>query len=159
KRRVPMKNVILLDLPTGDDISRKDYEAKIVGPVREALRDRKDKIKIVLCIYGVPLRVGGKEPNQQEKAELAPIAAELKKTQDVAKELDAPVKQLDAEAKKEPKSDAVQDLTRTQSALTMARSESRGLEQRRNWLSYAESHAAVDNELMLLWWDSYELRR
>src|SRR5207237_2160230 len=33
------------------------------------------------------------------------------------------------------------------------------LKRRQAFLSHAESHAAVDSELMLLWWDPYELRR
>src|SRR5262245_20648339 len=56
KRGVPSENVIVLDLPTTEDIGRKDYDAKMVAPIRAALKTRKEKIKVLLSIYGVPLR-------------------------------------------------------------------------------------------------------
>src|SRR5260221_11999492 len=59
QRNVPVENILMLDVPTTEDISRKDYLVKIVAPVREALKDRKEQIKVLLCVYGVPLRVGG----------------------------------------------------------------------------------------------------
>src|SRR5437764_424802 len=52
KRGVPKENVIDLDLPKSEDISRRDYDAKIVAPVRAALADRKERVKVLLCIYG-----------------------------------------------------------------------------------------------------------
>src|ERR1700721_1269675 len=39
KRGVPKENVIELDLPKGEDISRADYDAKLAGPIRESLKD------------------------------------------------------------------------------------------------------------------------
>lgn len=42
KRKVPEDNLILLDLPVVEDISRADYDAKLAGPLREALKDRQD---------------------------------------------------------------------------------------------------------------------
>src|SRR5690349_12224164 len=59
RRKVPKENLIVLDLPAGEDISRTDYDAKLAGPLREALKDRKDAAKVLLLTYGVPLRVGG----------------------------------------------------------------------------------------------------
>jgi uncharacterized protein (TIGR03790 family) len=159
KRGVPKENLIILDLPKVEDISRQEYDARIVAPVRAALKERKGKIKVLLCIYGVPLRVGGKQPNDQEKAELAPIQMECKKLQDRIKELETRVKQLEADARKDAKSEPTKELPKVRDELKKAQGGLRNLERRRNWLSYAESHAAVDNELMLLWWDDYELRR
>lgn len=159
KRGVPSENVIVLDLPKTEDISRKDYNLEIVAPLRSQLKDRKDKIKALLCIYGVPLRVGGDEPTAQEKAELATLQTSLKKAQDQVKELEARVKQLEAEKKQNFKSEAAKTLPKIRDELKKAQGEQRRLDTRRRWLSHAESQAAVDNELMLLWWDDYELRR
>src|SRR5262245_2801785 len=61
KRKVPRENVVELDLPLGEDISRDDYDRKLAGPLRDALRDRKDQVKCLLAVYGVPLRVGPRE--------------------------------------------------------------------------------------------------
>src|SRR4030095_13010096 len=56
-RGVPASNVVELDLPKDEDISRKDYDDKLLSPLRAALRDRKDKVRCLLNVYGVPLRV------------------------------------------------------------------------------------------------------
>lgn len=61
QRSVPAVNIIVLDGPTTEDINRKDYNAKIVEPLWAALKDRKDQAKVLLSIYGMPLRVGGAE--------------------------------------------------------------------------------------------------
>src|SRR5438067_5424822 len=70
KRGVPKENVVALDLPAGEDISRDDYDKKLAAPLREALRPRKDAVKCLLTVYGVPLRVGPKTPTDAEKTEL-----------------------------------------------------------------------------------------
>src|SRR4051812_38337419 len=62
KRNVPAGNLVLLDLPPGEDISRAEYDTRLAGPLRAALRDRKETVKVVLTVYGVPLRVGRQEP-------------------------------------------------------------------------------------------------
>src|SRR5205823_747641 len=58
KRNVPKENIVALDLPKSEDITRADYDQKLVAPLREALKGRKDKVKVLLTFYGVPLRVG-----------------------------------------------------------------------------------------------------
>src|SRR5215212_3747922 len=63
KRGVPKTNVVELDLPKGEDISRADYDKKLVEPLRDALKDHKDKAKVLVTTYGVPLRVGRQEPD------------------------------------------------------------------------------------------------
>ena len=124
KRAVPRENVVELDLPTGEDIGRDDYDRKLVAPLREAVRPRLNEIKCLLAVYGVPLRVGPKQPTEAEKAELEKVKKELEAARGGA---DAGVK---------------------------AR-----LEQRRMILSHQESTAAVDSELMLLWFPPYPLAR
>jgi uncharacterized protein (TIGR03790 family) len=120
QRGVPKENVVELALPAGEDISRDDYDRKLAGPLRDALRDRKDKVKCLLTVYGVPLRVGPKQPTDAEKA----AAAEVTKQIESADPADKP-----------------------------------RLEARRMVLSHRESTAAVDSELMLLWWPAYHLAR
>src|SRR5687768_13418377 len=57
KRGVPKENIVSLDLPMGEDISRKEYDEKLAGPLREALKEKKEQAKVLLAVYGVPLRV------------------------------------------------------------------------------------------------------
>lgn len=139
KRGVPKENLIELDLPTGEDISRADYDAKLAGPLREALKDRKDAAKVILTVYGVPLRVGGTQPTAAEKAE----AEKLKPDVDAAKKA--------ADELRKAKADPAE--------LRAAVRKADELEWRHMVLSHRESVAAVDSELMLLWWPSYPTAR
>lgn len=159
KRQVPKENLILLDLPKTEDISRKDYDRRIVTPLREALKDRKDKAKVLLCVYGVPLRVGGTQPTEKERAQMATVAADLKKSQEAGKQYEARVKELEDEARNNPMGDAAKKLELARTDLVNNKNEQQGLDHRHHWLAHDETQAAVDNELMLLWWDKYELRR
>src|SRR5262245_19681988 len=63
KRGVPRENVLALDLPKGEDLSRTDYDRKLAGPLRDALKAKRDKVKVLLTVYGVPLRVGPASPS------------------------------------------------------------------------------------------------
>ncbi len=140
KRGVPKGNVVVLDLPKDENITRADYDTKLAGPLRDALKDQKDKVKVLLTTYGVPLRVGHQEPSAEEKKELEKLRPQLaearKKLAELEKNKDADKKDLDA-----------------------ARAEVNKYQTREFALSHAESTACVDSELMLLWWPKYELAR
>lgn len=123
-RDVPKENHVPLDLPAGEDISRADFQRQLVRPLRKALLLRRNEIKCLLTVYGVPLRVGPKILNDEEQGEENRLTEELKS-------LDAA--QQPAEAAR--------------------------LQVRLNSLSAKESVAAVDSELMLLWWSTYPLAR
>jgi len=135
---VPKENVIELSLPKGEDISREDYDAKLAGPLRDALKDKKDACKVLLCVYGVPLRVGGQKPSKDD----------LEQIDKLKPDLDEAKKRVE-DAKKEKKDEQAAAAQRTVDRLNrqMAR------------LRHDESHAAVDSELMLLWWPKYDLHR
>jgi uncharacterized protein (TIGR03790 family) len=140
KRGVPKTNVIVLDLPKTEDISREDYDKKLEEPIRAALKDKKDAAKVLVTTYGVPLRVGGETPSAENKKELEKLRPELEAARKKLAELD---KKKDADP----------------AELTTARNAVTGLENRERFLSRAESHACVDSELMLLWWPKYDLPR
>ena len=110
KRGVPKDHVVALDLPAGEDIGRADYDAKLAGPLRSQFKDKRDKVKVLLTVYGVPLRVGPKEPNADEKAELEKVKKELEPLEKKRKELDEAIKGLEAKVKDEPKGQAADDL-------------------------------------------------
>jgi uncharacterized protein (TIGR03790 family) len=142
KRKVPKENLLLLDLPTGEDISRKDYNEKILKPVREALQGRKEKIRVLLTVYGVPLRVGGQEPTAEEKTQLDKIRPQIEALKKEIPELE--------KKKSEP---AVAEKIKA-SLEKLA-----GLQVEEGKYTHPESHACVDSELMLLWVDGYPLKR
>ncbi len=159
KRGVPIDHVIALDLPTGEDISRADYDAKLAGPLRDKIKDKRDKVKVLLTVYGVPLRVGGQAPNTEEKVELDKLRKEMAPQEKKRKELDDEIKGLEAKAREDSKGPAADDLKVRRKERADLESQIRPLENRRRYLSHDESHAAVDSELALLWYEGYDLRR
>lgn len=133
-RGVPKENVVALMLPRAEEMSREEYVKWLVAPLREALGEKKDKVKCLLLMYGVPIRVLGPVPNAGEKAE----AARLKPLLEAAKQ-----KAGSADAKE----------------AAAGRSEAARLEADLMNIEHRESIASVDSELMLLWWDNYPLTR
>ena len=69
RRGLPKEHVLLLDLPTHETISRKEYEERLIGPVREALQSKKlaTTIRVLVTTYGVPLRVDAPQANESEQ--------------------------------------------------------------------------------------------
>jgi uncharacterized protein (TIGR03790 family) len=156
KRGVPKENLIGLDLPEGEDISRADYDNRLVAPLRAALKDRKDRAKVLLTVYGVPLRVGRPEPSADEKAELEKMQPLLTYYPSRLHALAEEIKALEAKAKgaAEPP-----PLTRRRAERDAVQKLLTALDARRQYITHNESQAAVDSELSLLWWDDYELYR
>jgi uncharacterized protein (TIGR03790 family) len=132
KRGVPKENVVELPLPTTEEMSRKEYDDLLATPLRDAWKDKKDKVKVIAVVYGVPLRIAGTQPTDEEKAKLEGVRAEL------------------AEAKKAA-AEKPTDLARTTKVALLT--------EREVTLSHDQSLAAVDSELMHLWWPAYRLAR
>ena len=60
KRRVPVDNLVGVEVSASEDMSRQDYDAKLVPPVK-AMVDRlkaTGRTPAILLVYGIPLRVG-----------------------------------------------------------------------------------------------------
>lgn len=143
KRGVPKGNVVELDLPKVEDISRTEYDAKCAAPLRAAFKPHKDAAKVLVTTYGVPLRVGRVLPNADEQKELATLRPELAEARKKLAELEKKDKDKQADAKE----------------LAAARAEVNKLQARERVLTHAESEASVDSELMCLWWPEYALVR
>ena len=139
KRKVPAENILALSLPTGEDIGRADYDAKLAAPLREAVKG-KEAIKAILTVYGVPLRVGPRvlAPDEQAKAN------ELKFQLDAARK-----EHSEALKDKETPAEKLETLRRRVGDVNIAHQKMLG----------QESQAAVDSELMLILWGKYELSR
>ncbi|MGI8979994.1 MAG: TIGR03790 family protein [Pirellulaceae bacterium] len=160
KRGVPTENIVSLDLPVGEDISRRDFDEKLAQPLREALKEKKDQAKVLLAVYGVPLRVGAPEPTEEEKAELTRLDAELSAAKNDIERLEKLIP-IAEEEHKEKNTDQTKDaLASRKQELDVAKRNQRRQQAQREQLGRIgrfDSRAAVDSELMLLWWDKYEL--
>jgi uncharacterized protein (TIGR03790 family) len=158
-RGVPRDNIIALDLPAGEDISRADYETRLAAPLRAALFYRRDQAPVLLTIFGVPLRVGPDQPSPEEQKALADIRPQLEKTQADLKKLQDDVAALEKQTKENPKGDNADKLQVRRKERDALQARVRALQAQQRFLSHTESRACVDSELSLLWWGPYELRR
>lgn len=95
RRAVPLNHIVELALPLEDTISREGYERDVVVPLRKALEERKlaASTRVLLSIYGVPLRVAAPEAKDDEKQALLE-ALSMRET--ARKDLLALGKELDA---------------------------------------------------------------
>ncbi len=159
KRGVPKENIILLDVPMTEDISRVAYNERIVAPIRTALKDKKEQAKVLLSVYGIPLRVGGQDATPEEAEKIKALDPRMKEVAEAIPTLQTKVKLLEATYKEKPGDQLKTWLEETKAELTKMSLEKATLEQKRRLLAHAESNAAVDSELMMLWWDNYELTR
>jgi len=70
KRQVPADHLVGVSVTTSEDISRQDFEQKLVP----AVRDKVEKLKAqgqtpaILLVYGIPLRVGAVAPTPEDAA-------------------------------------------------------------------------------------------
>ena len=159
KRGVPEENVFAFDLPTGDDMSRATYNERLVVPLRAKLAEKKDKAKVLLSMPGIPLRVGPSEPNAEDKAELEKLKPQLDEARKNADDLRKLTEEMEKKARENANSPEAKELPQRKQERAKADAQVQKLEQRRRWLSHAESNAAVDSELALLWHDGYDFRR
>src|SRR5947209_20580493 len=67
KRGVPRDHILVFDLPAEEDMSRATYDERLAAPLRAMLADKKDEAKVLLSMYGVPLRVGPSAPSAKDK--------------------------------------------------------------------------------------------
>jgi uncharacterized protein (TIGR03790 family) len=159
RRGVPIANLVPLDVVDAEEISRVDYEARILNPLRVALKDRRPLPRVLLTVYGMPLRVGPKEPSEREKAELATIGPQLEDVKAQVKKLTLSVRLLKADIEKDPTSPLASVLPEREGQLKEAERKAARLEERARLLTYSESIASVDSELMLMWNRDYPLSR
>jgi uncharacterized protein (TIGR03790 family) len=158
KRAVPKEHVIVLDLPTGEEMSRQMYDTRLADPLRKLLKDQRDQVKVLLTVYGVPSHVGPEEPTADEKKEIDKIDNELGPLRKQQTGLQDAIDKLQKLGKDENTPEG-KELAQRRKERDDLEGKVRPLEARRKHLSRAETKAAVDSELALLWHEGYDLRR
>jgi uncharacterized protein (TIGR03790 family) len=159
KRQVPAENLLLLDVPGGEDISREDYNRRIVGPLRELLKTRRDQAKVLLTVFGFPLRVGHQLSSEAEQKELAELKPQLEQAQAEAHKAAQTLRIFEEEVKRDKNSPLAATAAEKRTESDAAHRKAAELEERQRRLQHVESLASVDSELMLLWWDNYPTHR
>jgi uncharacterized protein (TIGR03790 family) len=159
RRGVPIANLIPLDVPDVTEISRAEFETRIHDPLRVALKDRRGSIRVLLTVYGVPLRVGDQAMSEADKAAIEKLKPDLQAATGEVQSLTRRLRFLKDEIEKEPGSVLAASLPDREAELNAAKHKVVMLEGQVRLLTHWESTAAVDSELMLLWWPPYELSR
>jgi uncharacterized protein (TIGR03790 family) len=146
KRDVAKNNVLALSLGSSltDVISRDDYESKIAGPVCRRLMDEipvaGDKtIRCLLTTYGVPYKVGPREPLKDLQEQLRQLQATAEQYEKALADLKDDDKQTEEQARFK------NELRKTRVEIDR--------------ISGKETDAAVDSELSMVMSGSYELYR
>jgi uncharacterized protein (TIGR03790 family) len=152
RRGVPLGHILTFDVSTNEDMSRADYNQKLADPLRKLFINRRDKLKVILTTYGIPLRVGPDEPTVAEKLELVRVTEQVAALYKRRDELDALIKMLQAKGNAAGVRKAQLERNQVVASIT-------ALESRQRWLSHVDAVACVDSELALIWQPRYELRK
>jgi len=152
QRKVPMDHILRLDLPDTEEMSRADYESRLLAPLKEKLKSFQQQDFILLTTYGVPIRVGNATPKPDEAARLELLKNELKRNYDKLSEANDQIRKLN-EANEKAKAKLFEgDVTRLKESIMR-------LDQQAMMLDQRESNAAVDSELAMMWYPPYPLSR
>jgi uncharacterized protein (TIGR03790 family) len=145
KRGVPVGNILALPLGVAlnDTITRDDYEKQIAEPIRKKLSDFEFAVKIrcLLTTYGVPIKVGKREPLKDQQDKLI----QLEKLAEQEKNKIEQLKQNGAADTSSEAKDSKRQLAQLQSEIDL--------------IIGKETNASVDSELSMVLCGNYELYR
>ncbi len=144
KRGIPSGNVLPVSLgpQLRDSISRTDYDKRLAGPIRRVFSTRGDlgKIRCLVATYGIPFKVGRREPLPGYEAQLKELRQYLQQEKDALAQL---------EQKGQANSPVHRDRQARPAQIQMDIDRITG----------KETEASVDSELSLVLWGAYELYR
>ena len=144
QRGIPANHVVpvALGTPLRDTIGRDDYEKRLAGPIRRTFTTRKDleNIRCLVTTYGVPFRVGRREP-------LDGLDAQLRQLRQLLQEQKDAIAELEQKGQANSLSWRQRQLASTQIQMDLDR------------ISGKETEASVDSELSLVLCGEYELYR
>lgn len=144
QRNIPANHVVpvALGTPLRDTLSRDDYEKRLAGPLRRTFATRKDleNIKCLVTTYGIPFRIGRREP-------LRGVDAQLKQLRQLLQEEKDAMAELEQKGQANSLAWRQRQLASTQIQMDIDR------------IGGKETEASVDSELSLVLAGPYELYR
>ncbi|MBX7104526.1 MAG: TIGR03790 family protein [Gemmataceae bacterium] len=158
-RKVPAANIIEIDVPARDEITRADFDARIATPLRTALTPHRGRLKVILTTFGVPLRVGPMATTEDEMKQLVGVRADMAEKRKKLEIERRTVSLIEEEFKLQNRPLPADDLADHRKEINELQKLIRELEDAERRLTHAESEAAVDSELMQLWWPDYPKAR
>lgn len=143
-RGIPPGNVIPVSLGArlADTIGRGDYEKRLAGPIRRVFATRKDldNITCLVTTYGVPFKVGPREP-------LPGMESQLKQLHELVRQEREAIAQMEAGGQKGTPAYQERQVRLARIQMDIDR------------IVGKETEAAVDSELSLVLCSAYELYR
>jgi uncharacterized protein (TIGR03790 family) len=144
KRGVPAGQVVPVSLgpQLRDSISRSDYDKRLAGPILRVLSTRQDlqHIQCLVTTYGIPYKVGRREPMTDMDSQLKQLRQSLQQEKDA-------IAQLEAAGSANSPIHRQRQMRLAQIQMDMDR------------ITGRETEASVDSELSLLLWPGYDLYR
>ncbi len=139
-RKIPETHIISLNLPDRESISRKEYDKLIARPLKRELMmpGWATSIRCLLLCYGIPLKVAGRAPTEQERQKAKVLTRKINNLK----------KQLE-EIKKTEKTGTGKKREQAE-AKTKINRELKQLRKRRAELLHSHELASVDSELSLI---------
>jgi len=145
RRLVPENNILKLSLGAAlsDTITRDDYEARLAGPIRNQLRQRRliRPIRCLLTTYGVPFKVAGRGRLLDRKDKIS-----------LLREQQAGLKQRKQTLEQQGVSKSSEDVQNIDKTIILLQSQI-------DLILGKETSASVDSELSMVAFNKYELFR
>ena len=90
-RGIPGENLVVLDLPRSEAVSRRVYEEGLARPLRRELERRDEQGRRIRClalVYGVPLRVAGPRAPDRDRRRADELDREIRRRERALKALE-----------------------------------------------------------------------
>jgi uncharacterized protein (TIGR03790 family) len=96
KRQVPADNLVGVEVPASEDMSREDFDQKLAPPVKKVVEKLKSqgRTPAILLVYGIPLRVGPRAAVAADAAFQELTIAKVKEYQELVLQLVRSLDQL-----------------------------------------------------------------
>lgn len=82
QRKIPRENLVLLWMTDGETCTWSEYETKAIPPIRRAL-EKNPGIRALVTLFGLPLKITGREPTAQETQEITRLNDRKKSLEDL----------------------------------------------------------------------------
>lgn len=113
QRGIPLRQIVKLDLPSDETMSREAYEQRLVLPLRQALQTQNlhNSIRVLVPVYGVPLRLGPPTFTGEEQGQIRDASARLDAARSKLIDLERQARTIALPSVTEPKSGQEQGTT------------------------------------------------
>jgi uncharacterized protein (TIGR03790 family) len=156
QRTVPSRNIVQLELPFRDTLTRQEYDDLVVTPLRRALETKHlaSTTKVIVTTYGMPLRVEAPRLSTDEQRWLAEAQSRVKTSRVRLKQLQRAFEQMTPGSPKpedQPPSPAqdILEIARTMALLSRVDLAWRAAVQHVRQVSRSESEGALQELVRL----------